>query len=76
MKFRFVEYESNIYVVVGIGYNQLNECPEHFVCIPLDKNNLNLFKTSLQIQTVDIPLDKAIEITSKNKLLTLMVLYG
>lgn len=76
MKLRFIEYEHDIYVVVGFGYNQYNECPEYFVCVPLDRKHLNLFRAALQLHTLNIPLDKAMEITSKNKLLALMVLYG
>jgi hypothetical protein len=76
MKFRFVEYEQDLYLVVGIGYDQSNKCPDYFVCVILDKNNSNLFKAVIHPHTINIPFDKAIEITDKKKLLTLLVLYG
>lgn len=76
MKFRFIEYKQDIYIVIGIGYDQFQECPEYFLCIPLTKQRLSLFGTVLLSSTTKIPIDQAIEITSKNKLLALLVLYG
>jgi len=76
MKFRFVEYEQDIYLVVGIGYNQDNRCPDYFVCVILDRNNSSLFKAIIHPHTINIPFDKAIEITDKNRLKLLGVLYG
>jgi len=74
MKFRFIEYERDIYIVIGMGYDHSNICPEYFICVPLTKRGL--FKASLQVQTIKIALDDAIEITSKSKLSILKVLYG
>jgi hypothetical protein len=76
MKYRFIEYEKTLYLVLGMGYDRSLECPEYFVCAPLDKDSMSLFRTSLILHTVNISLDKATEITSKNKLLALRVLYG
>jgi hypothetical protein len=76
MKFRFIEYQSDIYIVVGIGYNELSECKEYFECIPLRKHRLNLFELILDRHTINIEIDKAKEITDKKRLLTLLVLYG
>lgn len=75
MKFRFVRYLKEIYLVVGIGYDNRFECPEHFVVVPLERNT-SLFRTALDITTINIPFSQAIEITNKNTLLSLMVLYG
>lgn len=76
MKIRFIEFEGDIYVVVGITYDTNSIYPECFTAVPLSSYNYSIFKAMLQIDTINIPIDEAIEITDKNQILTLLVLYG
>lgn len=73
MKFRFITYLNEIYLVVGIGFDDAHQCQEYFEVIPLQPN---LFKAVLYDSTLKIPFSQAIEITDKNTLLNLLVLYG
>lgn len=73
MKFRFIKYLTDIYLVVGMGYDSRNECPEFFEAIPLETN---LFRAVIHQHVVRIPFSQAIEITDKNTLMNLLVLYG
>jgi hypothetical protein len=75
MKLTFIEYNRNIYIVVGIGYCSDNtNSPEFFEVVPLVDHNL--IRSSFELSTLHIPFSEAIEITNKNRLLALMVLYG
>ena len=76
MKFRFIEYQGDLYVVLGITYDKMQECPDCFVAAPVDKKNSTLFKAALELYTINIPFSQAIEITNKNRLKAIMVLYG
>jgi hypothetical protein len=76
MKLRFIEYKSDIYVVIGITYDSRYLYPECFVAVPLDDVNPSIFRAILDLSTINIPFVEAKEITSKNKLISLMVLYG
>jgi hypothetical protein len=75
MKLTFIEYKGNIYIVVGIGYCSGNpKSPEFFEVVPLVDHNL--IKSSFGLSTLHVPFSEAIEITDKNRLIALMVLYG
>jgi hypothetical protein len=77
MKYRFVEYRGDIYIVIGIGYFNdfdADSSPMFFEVIPLSDHSL--IRSSLRPYTMNIPFSEAIEITDKNRLLALMVLYG
>lgn len=76
MKFRFIEYQGDLYLVVGITYDNTKEYPDCFVITPIDKTTTKLTRTALIGNTLTIPIAYVKEITDKNKLLTLMVLYG
>ena len=76
MKLRFIEYDDSIYVVIGLTYDATKICPDCFVAIPLDKTNKNIFSTLIIGNTINIPIAYANEITDKNKLLMILVLYG
>lgn len=76
MRFRFIEYQNDIYVVVGITYDSKYLDDICFVSVPLDRNNKSLIGSMLSLHTFNIPLAKAKEITDRNRLISLMVLYG
>lgn len=74
MKYRIVEYLTDLYIVIGIGYNSKYDPPEVFYVVPL-KNTL--FKSVvLNLDTIEIPLSEIKEITDKKKLKAIWVLYG
>lgn len=75
MKFRFIKYLEDFYVVVGITHDILQEYPDCYVVVPLDKT-VNLFRAILQKDTMNVPFVLAEEVTDKNELITLLVLYG
>lgn len=74
MRYRFIEYEGNIYVVVGIGYGPDGIDPYYFMGSLLNRSGI--ISASLEPHTIAIPFDEAIEITSKIRLLALRILYG
>ena len=75
MKMTFIEYRGDIYIVVGIGHISTNIIsPEFFEVVPLVDHSL--VRSSLQLSTLYVPFSEAIEITDKNRLIALMVLYG
>lgn len=76
MNLRFIEYRGDIYVVIGITYDCRYRNPECFTAVPIDNFNKSVFKAALSLYTLNIPFAEAIEITDKNRLLSLMVLYG
>ncbi len=76
MKIRFIEYHNDIYVVIGITYDSRHNYPECFVATPLKDLNPSIFRSILQLYTLNIPFVDAKEITDKNRLISLMVLYG
>ena len=76
MKIRFLEYKKDLYISVGITYDSSLECPECFVAVRVDDIKPNIARSMLDAHTVKIPFSQATEITNKNKLLALMVLYG
>ena len=72
MKLRFIEHLGNIYIVVGMGH-AFSEL--YFEALPIQDHNL--VRSALNCQhTLIIPFSEAIEITDKNRLTALMVLYG
>lgn len=76
MKIRFIEYSGDVYVVVGVTYDTKFQYPECYVAAPLDDVNSSIFRAVLSTDTLNIPFAEAIEITNKNRLISLMVLYG
>lgn len=75
MKFRFIEFEQELYLVVGITYDQkvTSEC---FVAVHIKDIRPSIYALSLSIHTRNIPFSEATEITDKKTLAALMVLYG
>lgn len=76
MKIRFIEYKGDVYVVIGISYDSTNSCPEYFLSVPIDEFHPSITRSLLESSSIKIPFVEAIEITSKNQILALMVLYG
>ena len=76
MKLRFIEYESSLYIVIGLTYDTTKDYPDCFVAIPLDATCKNIFSTLIIGHSINIPIVYANEITDKNKLLMILVLYG
>ena len=74
MRYRFVEYKGDIYIGIGQGYDSNFDPPEILIGIPLEHS----VHRSLLMNLVEtrIPLFQAIEITDKNRIKTLLVLYG
>ena len=74
MKLRFVEYDGGLYVVVGFTYDTAYEPAECYVAAPLKES---IFKSSvIGMETVKIPIDWGKEISDKEQIRTIMVLYG
>ena len=73
VKLRFIEYLGEIFIVLGITYDQTLEYPDVFIAVPL---KYSFVKSTLNINTVKIPLVLANEICDKSTLKTLMILYG
>lgn len=76
MKMRFIEYEGDIYVVIGITYDSTKAYPECFVAVPLKDAEKSPTRAMLSLYTLTIPFIEAKEICDKNRLISLMVLYG
>lgn len=76
MKIRFIEYQNDIYVVIGITYDSKLTYPECFVAVPLTEARKSIYKCALSLHTLNIPFVEAEEVTDKNRLISLMVLYG
>lgn len=76
MKMRFIEYEDDIYVVIGITYDASRAYPECFVAVPLKDAERSATRAMLSLHTLTIPFVEAKEISDKNRLISLMVLYG
>ncbi len=74
MKFRLIEYQTFIFIVVGIGYNRNYIPPEVFYCVPLEDT---IYKSVLtNIDVIEIPLSQVTEITDKKRIQAIWVLYG
>lgn len=75
MDFRFVEWNKDIYIVLGIGYDQRLDPPDVFICVPLE--NRSIYKTVITVQgLVKIPIAEATEITEEKRILAIWTLYG
>lgn len=76
MKIRFINYKDDIYVVIGISYDYSNSCPEFFLSVPINEYHPSITRSLLESSSIKIPFVEAIEITKKEQILALMVLYG
>lgn len=74
MKFRFIEFEGDIYLVVGIGYDGTYDPPDIFYAVLLEHSitrSLLFYRNSRKI-----PFSEATEIEDKNKIELIRVLFG
>ena len=75
MDFRFVEWNGEIYIVLGIGYDRRQDPPDVFICVPLEKESI--YKTAITAPgLIKIPIIQAVEITEKKRLLAIWALFG
>ena len=76
MKLRFIEFDEEIYVVVGHSYENHYDPPECFVAIPLSLcRNRSITRDLLDKDSVVIPISYAQEITDKDRIMILMLLF-
>lgn len=76
MDLRFIEFMGEIYVVVGHTYEVRFDPPECFVAVPLSLHrSRTITRDVLDNDSIKIPLCYAKEITDKQRIITLMLLY-
>jgi hypothetical protein len=74
VKLRLIKFRDVIYVVLGIGYESKFDPPETYYAVPLKES---LYKDIILSTLVEkIPISQAIEITDKNKIKAILVLFG
>ena len=73
-KYRFVEYETDIWMIVGIGYDSQLEC-EVFEIVPL-KRHLNIIRANISIYALRIPMGLVMEISDPTQIRTILSLYS
>jgi len=73
MKIRFIYFNDQIMIVVGFTYDAQYDPPECFVAIPLKHA---VTKSLLDINEIIVPISQAEEITDKNTINTILLLYG
>lgn len=74
MKIRLVKFQGTIFIVIGIGYESKFDPPETYYAVPLKES---LYRDLIMTHLVTkIPVSQAIEITDKNKIKALLVLFG
>jgi len=76
MLLRFIEFQGDIYLVVGLTYEHRFDPPECYVAVHITKAKSNITRALIENYSVKIPLAYAMEITDKKRLRALMVLYG
>lgn len=76
MHLRFIDFSGDIYVVVGHTFEKRYDPPECFVAIPLSLcKNKSITRDLIERDSVTIPIAYAEEITDKNRLITLILLF-
>ena len=74
MKLRLIKFQDIIFMVVGIGYESKFDPPETYYAIPLKES---IYRDLIMAHlVVKIPMSQAVEITDKNKVKALLVLFG
>lgn len=73
MKLRFIEWRGAIYIVMGIGHNSEFDPPETYYTIPLSTPMIQKIITAENL--VKIPMSEAIEITDKQRIKVLYILF-
>ena len=85
MKLRFVQYQGEIWAIVGIGHrnipqgyrdvNNLHKSEECFELVPI-RLYASLIRAGLSIDTQLVPFNECIEIQDKDAIQMLAILYG
>lgn len=76
MDLRFIEFRGDIYVVVGQTHVRHYDPPEAFVAIPLSLcRNRTITRDLIEHDSITIPMAYAEEISDKQRVRTLMLLY-
>lgn len=74
MKIRLIKFRDVLYIVIGIGYESKFDPPETYYAVPLKES---IYRDLILANIVEkIPVSQAIEITDKNKVKALLVLFG
>ena len=73
MKLRFIEYQGDIMVVVGITYIAAYDPPECYVAVYIQDT---IISSVLLDRGINVPFSEAVEITDPKRLAALWVLYG
>jgi hypothetical protein len=74
VKLRLIKFRDVIYVVLGIGYESKFDPPETYYAVPLKESIYRDIILSTLVEK--IPVSQAIEITDKNKVKAILVLFG
>lgn len=75
MEFRFIEWHGDIYIVLGIGYNQQIDPPDVFICVPLE--NQSIYRSVINPPgLIKIPFTEANEITEEKRIIAIWALFG
>lgn len=72
-KYRFVEYETDIWLIVGIGYDSQTQC-EVFEIVPIQLH-INLFRANISVESLTIPMDSVMEIADPDIINSILMLY-
>lgn len=76
MKLRFVQFQEEVFVVVGMTYNKNFDPPECFTAIHVSLcKGKSITRELITNESVVIPVAYSEEITDKARLMTLMLLY-
>lgn len=76
MKLRFIEFQEEVFVVVGQTYNMNFHPPECFVAVHVSLcRGKSITRELITNSSVVIPVAYSKEITDKVRLMTLMLLY-
>ncbi len=73
MTYRLIEWQGDIYIVLGISYNAKYDPPDVFYAVPIEES---LFE-SVMLQSIRIiPFSESIEITDEARIRAIWILYG
>lgn len=78
---RYIEYQGTLYIVIGIGYQSKTPFSDrgdehYFDCIILSEHNLSRITSMLVGKTIQVYCKDAEEITDRNRVKMLELLYG
>ena len=72
-KYRFVEYKTDLWLIVGIGYNSQLQC-EIFEIVPIQYHK-NLLRANISRYSTTVPMDLVTEISDPETINTILALY-